>query len=70
MRNFLNLRKRKITILYIISLLGMLSILMFIGINKEKPKQNGNKETYKDITASWTLDKEGTQPADVAKLGQ
>lgn len=53
-----------------LSLLGMLSIIVAICISRKEPTQEINKETYKDITAEWTLDMEGTQLVDVKKLGE
>lgn len=55
---------------YILALLGMISILVAINITKESPKQETETTTYENISKSWTLDKEGTMPADVSKLGE
>lgn len=62
--------KKLITFLYMLGLLGMISILVAIGISRKEPEQKINEETYQDITAEWTLDREGTQLADVKKLGE
>ena len=74
MKNFMIHRKEKqkkpITFLYILSLLGMLSILFLIFISQEKPGHKHNEKIYEDITSSWTLDREGTQAVDVKKLGE
>ncbi|MBQ4523630.1 MAG: GGDEF domain-containing protein [Lachnospiraceae bacterium] len=59
-----------ITIVYLLGLLGMFSLLLAIHIGREKPEQNGNQETYQNITELWTLDKEGTKPVDVKKYGE
>lgn len=59
-----------ITFLYMLGLLGMISILVAIGISRKEPSQKMNEETYQDITAEWTLDREGTQVADIKKLGE
>lgn len=61
---------RLMTFIYLVGLLGMLSILVSIVISRKKPVQETQEETYQNITASWTLDKEGTQQADVKKLGE
>ena len=53
-----------------LSLLGMLSIIVAICISRKEPAQEIDEETYKDITAEWTLDIEGTQLVDVKKLGE
>ena len=70
MRNSFNRGKKLITILYMLSLLGMLSIIVAICISRKEPAQEIDEETYKDITAEWTLDIEGTQLVDVKKLGE
>lgn len=74
MKNFMIHRREKqkkpITFLYIVGLLGMLSILMSIFISREEPGDKVKGRTYKDITSSWTLDREGTQAVDVKKLGE
>ena len=75
MKNTL-IRERKdkkvvmIAFLYVLGLLGMFSILLAIFIGREKPEQKANEDTYQNITAAWTLDKEGTQPVEVKKLGE
>lgn len=70
MKNSFDRGKKSITFLYMLSLLGMLSIIVAICISRKEPTQEINKETYKDITAEWTLDMEGTQLVDVKKLGE
>lgn len=63
--------RKIITISYIIGLLGMLSILVLIGISREKQVlKTQQDDMYQDITASWTLDREGTKPVNVKKLGE
>lgn len=70
MKKISNEGKKIITLLYMIGLLGMLSILVVIVMSRQKEEQAYKEETYKDISAAWTLDKEGTQPVNVKKLGQ
>ena len=75
MNNSLNREKKErkvvgITLLYILGLLGMFSIVLSIYISREKPVKKVSEETYQNITTLWTLDKEGTQPVDVKKLGE
>lgn len=70
MKKSMNKWKKIITFLYALGLLGMFSILVFIGISRQEQEQKEKEETYKDITASWTLDREGTQPINVKKLGE
>ena len=55
---------------YILALLGMISILVAINITNESPQQETEPITYENISESWTVDKEGTMPADVSKLGE
>ena len=66
----MKMKNKAIKFLYILGLLGMLSIIAFVVINREKPEETIKEETYQNITADWTLDKEGTQPVDVKKLGE
>ena len=63
-------RKRIVTFLYILGMLGMLSIVVSIFFSRKEPPKKSNEETYKNITACWTLDKKGTKVADVKKLGE
>lgn len=74
MKNFLLHRKKRIkkpiTCLYLLGLLGMFSIILAIFISRQQPGQKIDEATYKNITASWTLDREGTQAVDVKKLGE
>lgn len=70
MKKFLKREKSIITFLYILGLVGMFSILMAICISREKQEQKIEQETYQNITASWTLDREGTKPVEVKKLGE
>lgn len=66
----LNKGKKIIVYLYMAGLLGMLSILILININREEPIKKTKEVTYQDITAQWTLDEEGTKPVSVKKLGE
>ena len=43
---------------------------MSIFFSRKEPPKKSNEETYKNITACWTLDKKGTKVADVKKLGE
>ena len=70
MKETLHKRERIIGILYAIGLLGMLAIIVLICIGRHGQISRGQEETYQDISALWTLDKEGKQPADVKKLGE
>ena len=70
MKNSLDKTGKRITILYLLGLLGVFLILLFIGITKEKPAENQKQDTYRDISTLWTLDKEGLQPVNVKELGK
>lgn len=63
-------KEKTLVFFYLIGLLGMLSILLLICISREEQKQKIQEETYQDITAQWTLDKEGMKPVNVKKLGE
>lgn len=60
---------RIIIFIYTLALIGMLSLIVVINFTKEKPVNYNTQETYQNITAFWTLDKEGTKPVDVRLLG-
>lgn len=62
--------KKTITLLYVLGLLGMLSIVVVICISRQGPKSLEEEKKYIDISSSWTLDKEGTQPVNVKDLGK
>lgn len=70
MKETVKKRKRILGYLYSLGLLGMLSILIVIGITRQGQEQKESEKTYQDISASWTLDQEGTQPVNVKKLGE
>ncbi len=70
MKKSLNKGGRIIGFLYALGLLGMLSILIVICMNRQGQPALEKEKNYEDISASWTLDKEGTQPVDVNKLGE
>lgn len=57
-------------IMYILSLLGMISLILTIHFTREKPANSTSEPTYENITKKWFLDKEGTKPVDVKKLGE
>lgn len=55
---------------YLISVLGMLLILGIIIMNRVQSNESIQQRTYKNVTADWSLDREGLEAADVKKLGQ
>lgn len=61
----MKIKYKMVKFLYLLSLLGMISIVVFICLTREKQEQTIKAETYQNITADWTLDREGTQPVDV-----
>ena len=61
---------RIIGLLYALGLLGMLLIVVAIGVSRQGQPQSGEERAYDDISTFWTLDREGTQPVDVRKLGE
>lgn len=70
MNNFSEKSKKVIIFLFILSMLGMLSILVFIGWSREKQEQTIHEETYQNISADWTLDEDGTHGVNLSKLGE
>ncbi|MBQ3583183.1 MAG: GGDEF domain-containing protein [Lachnospiraceae bacterium] len=70
MRETSGIGQKAVAFFYILALIGMISLLVTINITKESPKQETETNTYKNISESWTLDKEGTLPVDVRKLGE
>lgn len=70
MKNSLNKAEKGITALFILGMLGVLIIFLMISITKQGKIENEKQENYTDISALWTLDKEGTQPVNVKELGK
>lgn len=56
--------------IYLLGLLGMLFIIGIITIDRKERSESIKEITYKNITADWSLDKEGLKPVDVKKLGE
>lgn len=63
-------REKALSVLYLLGLLGIMSIIVTIMVTRKEPVQETKTETYRDITSSWTLDLEGNQTAEVKKLGE
>ena len=59
-----------LAVVYLLGVLGMLSLSAAIGFTKTKPSTPLREETYQNISQSWTLDQEGTKAVDVKKLGK
>ena len=60
MNKSFNRGKNIITTLYIIGLLGMISILVVIGATRQEKNQTEKETTYQNISSLWNLDKAGT----------
>ena len=63
-------RCKTIITTYLLGLLGMLLIIGIIIIDREERSETIQEITYKNVTADWTLDREGLEAADVKKLGE
>ena len=59
-----------LVIVYLVGVFGMLSLSAAIGFTKTKPPIVEKKDTYQNISQSWTWDPEGTEVVDVKKLGK
>lgn len=55
---------------YLLGLLGMLLIICVIFVDREERTESIREVTYRNVTANWTLDKEGKITANVKKLGE
>lgn len=69
MKSFFKKKNQLIAVLYGIGAAGMLLILVLIMADRQNPALEDKPQTYTDISASWTLDREGTRPVDFASLG-
>lgn len=63
------LAAKLITPMYVLGLLGMLVIVIAVHLTREFDQGGRGAIDYIDISADWTLDKEGTEPADLSRLG-
>lgn len=70
MRKAIDKGQKIFGLLYVLGLLGMLSIIVVICMSRQGQAQPEAEKTYQNISASWTLDLEGRQPVDVRKLGE
>lgn len=59
-----------IGILYALGLVGMLSIIVAISVSRQGQPQSAQERAYDDISVFWTLDREGSQPVDVRRMGE
>lgn len=70
MREVYRKRSNFIKNIYLLGLLGMLSIILIITIDRKESNTSIKEITYKNITNQWTLDKENLKPVDVKRLGE
>lgn len=61
------LAKKIIVLMYVLGLLGMLGIVIAVHITRQYGEQEA--AGYTNISDSWTLDREGTEPIDLGSLG-
>lgn len=59
---------KRIASLYVFGLIGMFCILIAVHITRTHANK-GSSTDFVNISTEWTLDKEGTIPADLSKLG-
>ena len=59
-----------LVIVYLLGVLGMLSLSAAIGFTKTNPPTAERKDTYQNISQSWTWDPEGKETVDLKKLGK
>ncbi len=63
-----DLAKKIIVLMYVLGLLGMLGIVIAVYITRQYGEQEA--AGYTNISDSWTLDREGTEPIDLGSLGR
>ena len=63
-----DLAKKIIVLMYVLGLLGMLGIVIAVHITRQYGEQEA--AGYTNISDSWTLDREGTEPIDLGSLGR
>lgn len=69
MKSAETLSEKIIVPLYVLGLLGMLAIVIAVGVTKEYDGSGNVAADYEDISGNWTLDRAGTEPVDLNKLG-
>ncbi|MCM1145043.1 MAG: GGDEF domain-containing protein [Blautia sp.] len=55
--------------MYVLGLIGMLCVVVLVHFTRQSDGTEKPMSDYRNISGEWTLDKEGTQPADLNKLG-
>lgn len=65
----MNKGEKLIAPMYVLGLLGMLVIVIAVYLTRESDQGGKGTTDYIDISADWTLDREGTEPADLSRLG-
>ena len=69
MKSAETLARKIIVPLYVLGLLGMLAIVIAVCIPGEYHENKKMTADYTDISACWTLDRAGTEPVDLNRLG-
>ncbi|MCM1089015.1 MAG: GGDEF domain-containing protein [Muribaculaceae bacterium] len=58
-----------ITPMYVLGLVGMFLVVILVHFTRQSNGTEKPMSDYTNISGEWTLDREGTQPADLSKLG-
>ena len=69
MKNKPSKNEKFIAYLYLLGMFAMCSIVLLVMAGRVKKGESIISETYKDISACWTLDEGGKQPVVLRQLG-
>lgn len=61
---------RLIAPMYVLGLLGMLCVVIGVFLTRQFDMDKDMFSDYVNISAEWTLDREGTKPVDLVRLGE
>lgn len=61
---------RLIAPMYVLGLLGMLCVVIGVYLTRQFDMDKDMFSDYVNISAEWTLDREGTKPVDLVRLGE
>lgn len=56
--------------MYVLGLLGMLCVVIGVFLTRQFDMDKDMFSDYVNISAEWTLDREGTKPVDLVRLGE
>ncbi|MDE7323836.1 MAG: GGDEF domain-containing protein [Lachnospiraceae bacterium] len=70
MNNGEKLAGRLIAPMYVLGLVGMICIVLGVHFTRQFDLGKNGVSDYINISADWTLDKEGTRQADLGRLGE